>query len=386
MSAAFAELGEIAEFVNGAAFKPDDWCDEGMRIIRIQNLTDSSKPFNRTTRKVARKLYVRPGDLLVSWSASLGVFEWEGPDVAVLNQHIFRVLPDETKVNKRYLRYGLERALREMQRHLHGATMQHVNRAEFLSTRLHLPPLPEQHRIAAILDKADALRTKRRTTLAHLDTLTHSIFIDMFGDPATNPKQWRIQRVGDVADVQGGLQLSSARKTLPIELPYLRVANVMRGFLSLNEIKTMRVTESEARRTQLARYDFLIVEGHGNPSEIGRGALWDGSIQPCIHQNHLIRVRFDHAKVLPEFSAYYLNSPGGRRHLLRSGKTTSGLNTISVSEVRSTPLATPPVHLQKEFARRMDAIHGVTQAQRRGSVALDALFASLQHRAFNGSL
>jgi type I restriction enzyme S subunit len=87
----------------------------------------------------------------------------------VLNQHIFRVLPDSSRIEKRYLRYGLELALLDMQRHLHGATMQHVNRGEFLATKVYLPPLPEQRRIAEILDKADALRAKRRAALAQLD-------------------------------------------------------------------------------------------------------------------------------------------------------------------------------------------------------------------------
>lgn len=143
MTTSFVELGSIAEFINGAAFKPEDWGNEGYRIIRIQNLTDPTKPYNWTKRVVSDRLLVSPGDLLVSWSASLGVFEWPGPDVALLNQHIFRVLPDTSRVDKRYLRYGLELALLEMQGYLHGATMQHVNRGEFLSTRLALPPLFE---------------------------------------------------------------------------------------------------------------------------------------------------------------------------------------------------------------------------------------------------
>ena len=97
----------MAEFINGAAFKPTDWGDEGRRIIRIENLNDSTKPFNRTTKDVPEKLKVRPGDLLVSWSASLGVFTWANEDVAVLNQHIFRVVPDSSKVVKDYLRHML---------------------------------------------------------------------------------------------------------------------------------------------------------------------------------------------------------------------------------------------------------------------------------------
>jgi type I restriction enzyme S subunit len=249
-----------------------------------------------------------------------------------------------------------------------------------------LPPLAEQRRIADVLDRAEALRAKRRAALTHLDSLTQSLFLDLFGDPVTNPKGWPIVRVGEVADVQGGLQVTTARKSLPNEVPYLRVANVYRGFLNLAEIKTIRATDAEIARTKLVKDDLLIVEGHGNPDEIGRGALWDGSVAGCIHQNHIIRARFAFAKVVPLYACEYLNSRGGRRHLLRAGKTTSGLNTISVSEVRGTPVAIPPISLQREFARRVTAVEAMKTSQRASLAELDALFASLQHRAFRGEL
>lgn len=174
-----ATLGEVADFINGFAFKPEDWHDHGLPIVRIQNLTDSDKPINLTMRIVPDKFRVRRGELLVSWSATLGVFAWDRTDEALVNQHIFRVVPGP-KVDHRFLRHMLEGALVSMERHLHGATMKHVNRGEFLATEIPLPAPDEQCRIAAILDQADALRVKRRQALAYLDALTQSIFHDMF--------------------------------------------------------------------------------------------------------------------------------------------------------------------------------------------------------------
>ena len=139
MSPSRVPLGDIADFVNGVAFKPDDWEESGKRILRIQNLTDSTKPFNRTNRAVAKKYEVSPGDLLVSWSATLGVFVWDGPDTALVNQHIFRVVPDYGRIDPSYLRHMLSDALVQMGQHLHGATMKHVNRGEFLGTTIPLP-------------------------------------------------------------------------------------------------------------------------------------------------------------------------------------------------------------------------------------------------------
>jgi len=257
-----APLGELAEFINGAAFKPTDWEDDGARIIRIQNLTDPSKPFNRTNRSVANKLRVQPGDLLVSWSATLGVFEWAGPDEGLLNQHIFRVVPDCGRVHKAYLRHMLHGALDDMERHLHGATMKHVNRGEFLSTRIPLPPLDEQRRIAAILDHADALRTKRREALAHLDDLTHSIFLDMFGDPASNPNGYRRVVLGDVVhSASDGPHVSP--KYADSGIPFISTRHVKPGRIEWRDLKYLSEDDAAVqwRKCRPSVGDILYTKG-----------------------------------------------------------------------------------------------------------------------------
>ncbi len=273
-----------------------------------------------------------------------------------------------------------------LEKYAQGAGVPTLNRNLVHHEPVLVPPLEEQRRIAATLDQAETLRTQRRAALALLDSLTQSLFLDMFGDPVANPKAWHMSTIGDLAEVQGGLQVTSARKNLPVEAPYLRVANVYRGVLDLSEIKTIRATPAEIQRTTLVKNDLLVVEGHGNPNEIGRAALWNGDIEQCVHQNHLIRARFDFKKVEPVFASEYVNSPGGRQHLLRAGKSTSGLNTISVSNVRETPIALPPLPLQQTFATRIASIEALKATHRHALAALDALFASLQQRAFAGQL
>ena len=249
-----------------------------------------------------------------------------------------------------------------------------------------LPPLAEQKRIAGILDAADALRAKRREALAKLDTLLQSTFLDMFGDPVTNPMRWEVTTVNRIGSIQGGLQVTSKRRSLPIERPYLRVANVFRGFLELDELKTIRLTEAEELRTSLEYEDILIVEGHGNKEEIGRCARWDESIVQCVHQNHLIRLRCDRSKASPLYVENYINSPGGRRSLTGTSRTTSGLNTISVSKVRGSEIQLPPLDLQNRFAAIVESVEHQKTSQRAHLAELDTLFASLQSRAFRGNL
>src|SRR5438552_7611485 len=147
-------IGETGRYINGVAFKPTDWTGEGFPIIRIQNLTDASKPLNRTRRKVDDIYKVEPGDLLVSWSATLDAFIWNR-EPALLNQHIFKVIPDESVVTKRFLFYLLRLAIAQMVKseHLHGSTMKHINRGPFLAHRIPIPRLDEQQRIVSEIEK-----------------------------------------------------------------------------------------------------------------------------------------------------------------------------------------------------------------------------------------
>jgi type I restriction enzyme S subunit len=249
-----------------------------------------------------------------------------------------------------------------------------------------LPPVSEQRRIADILDKADAIRRKRKEAIALTEELLRSAFLEMFGDPVTNPKGWEVKPLGEVAQVNGGLQVTHARSVNPISMPYLRVANVFRERLDLAELKEIRVTPAEAERARLMMGDVLIVEGHGNPDELGRAAVWNGAIDVCTHQNHLIRVRLDSTFLLPIFLSAYLNSSAGKAHMLRMGKTTSGLNTISTNNVRSVSVLIPPIRRQRDFVRLVDANQALNTKLSRAACDAEVLFASLVQSAFRGEL
>tara|TARA_B100000676_G_scaffold311120_1_gene379885 strand:- start:1005 stop:2147 length:1143 start_codon:yes stop_codon:yes gene_type:complete len=228
-------LGEVADFINGYAFSPLDRNEEGKRIIRIQNLTDSTKPYNRTKKNVGDKYEVYPKDLLVSWSASLGVFEWNEKDIALVNQHIFKVIPRDG-VYKPYLRHAITVVLKSMDRFTHGSTMKHINRAEFLDTKIYLPSdIDEQKRIANILDKADAIRQKRQQTIELADQFLRSAFLDMFGDPVKNPKGWNKRLLDEIIQVQSG-QVDP--KVSPYcNLPHVGGDNIISGSGKLLNVK-----------------------------------------------------------------------------------------------------------------------------------------------------
>lgn len=249
------------------------------------------------------------------------------------------------------------------------------------------PPLPEQRRISEILDKADALRAKRRAALIQLDTLTYSIFFDLFGDPATNPKGWPdALRLGDVAEVVSGVTIG--RKLVGKQtrlVPYLAVANVQDRRLNLRTVKKTEATEEEILRFQLKKNDLLLTEG-GDPDKLGRGTLWDGSVQDCVHQNHIFRVRLHDNRLTPQFLNRLVGSERGKQYFLRSAKQTTGIASINMTQLRAFPLLCPPLAVQAEFGARISQVERVGVELAAAKAGSEDLFASLQYRAFRGEL
>lgn len=381
MSYPTVELGEVVDVLSGFAFKSKQFGDAGdLPIARIRDVT---RGFSQTyyTGEYAERFVINDGDTLIGMDGEFNRARWQGGR-ALLNQRVCKVTPANGRLDDKYLFHFLPPALKAIERETSFVTVKHLSAKRLKAVEIPLPPIEEQRRIAAVLDAADGLRGKRREALAKLDTLTQAIFIDMFGDAGS--AKWA--ELAEVAEVQGGLQVSSKRKSNPVEVPYLRVANVFRGRIDLTEVKTMRVTPREMDRTVLQENDLLVVEGHGNKDEIGRVGRWAGEIEPCVHQNHLICVRCDVGVVLPRYVEGFMNSEVGRRALLRAANTTSGLNTISTIDVRSVRLPVPSLARQIEFANRLDHVDAGRDWAATGAVRLDDLLASLQQRAFRGEL
>nr|WP_281065466.1 restriction endonuclease subunit S [Jiella sonneratiae] len=331
----------------------------------------------------------RPGDILFNNTNSV---ELVGKSAIVsdslhasFSNHMTRLRIDESKANPGYVQAFLWHLYRK--RYFEARATRWVGQAAFGTTQIKaieisLPPLDEQRRIVSLLNRAASIRRRADAARAKACAIVPTLFLDMFGDPATNPKGWSIGKLGDTSDVQGGLQVTSKRSSLPIEMPYLRVANVLRGVLDLSEIKSIRLTDAEWRRTELVAGDILIVEGHGNANEVGRAATWDGSIDQCTHQNHLIRARPNRECLLPEYLTSFLNSFSGRRVLIGDGKTTSGLNTISTRNVKAVPVPLPPLALQTAFAKQAQRIEATARSLDAAATKAEAMAAALSAEVF----
>jgi type I restriction enzyme S subunit len=158
------------------------------------------------------------------------------------------------------------------------------------------------------------------------------------------PADWKSSLLHHVAEVRSGLSKSSRREGPTVKKPYLRVANVQDGFLDLAEIKEIDVPAAQVARFTLEAGDLLLIEGNGNPENLGRGCIWNGQIPECVHQNHVFSVRIlPNAEMLPEFLALQLQSDHGRNYLLSCAKGSTGLSTLNSAQLKEFPVLAPSI-------------------------------------------
>lgn len=384
-------LGEIADIIGGgtpsrlvSAFwnGPIPWAT--VKDFKATALDSTLESITLKGVDSSATNVIPAGAVIVPTRMAVGKAAINSVDLAI-NQDLKAILPSKN-VDQRFLLYFLLSQANYLQGRAQGATVKGIKINLLRSLPFPRIPLDEQRRIAKILDKADALRRKLQEWLLLADVFLKSTFLEFFGDPVSNPRGWPIASVDDLGAVQGGLQVSRKRDSLPMRRAYLRVANVFRDKLVLSEIKEIGLTEAEFSRTKLHSGDVLIVEGHGNPNEIGRTCVWDGSISDCVHQNHLIRFRADKSSVSPVYFSRLLNSQGGRLQLIASARTTSGLNTISTTKVKGLRIPLPPIDKQHEFESFVEHQEQMVMEVFRVREEAKRLFSSLSQRAFQGEL
>lgn len=203
------------------------------------------------------------------------------------------------------------------------------------------------------------------------------------------PDGWVWTTIEQLGFAQGGIQKQPKRRPQQHAFPFLRVANVLRGRLDLSEIHEVELFAGELEKLRLEPDDLLIVEGNGSPTEIGRMAVWNGSIPNCVHQNHIIRVR-PLTGALAKYIESYWNSPVGSNTVMRVASSTSGLYTLSVSKINQLPVPLPPyaeqVRVVNEVDHRLslsDVLHRSTEHALKRA---DRLRQSILRRAFEGTL
>lgn len=253
--------------------------------------------------------------------------------------------------------------------------------------KVQIPTLSEQEKIIqkieelfSELDKGvETLQTIKQQLAVYRQAIYHTAY--------TNIKHK--QSITNFFEISGGLTKNSKRGELPLKYPYLRVANVYYNHLDLSEISEIGVTENEVERTTLHQDDLLFVEGNGSKSQIGRVAIWDGSIPNCLHQNHLIKGR-PLGNILPKYALFYLISKEGRKQITDIAKSTSGLYTLSTNKIKSLTIPYCNLDEQKnivqEIESRLSVCDSIEQTVNTALSQAEAMRQSILKKAFEGTL
>ena len=208
-------LGDIATYVNGYAFKPEDRGNDGLPIIRIQDLTGNVYDLGFYNGKYPEKVEINNGDILISWSASLGVYVWNRGK-GLLNQHIFKVVFDKVEVNQQYFVFAVKYKLKEMESKAHGATMKHIIKKDFDNTMIPFPSLEKQAEIAHILSKVESIIEAYQQEIKQLDNLIRARFVEMFGDPVSNSYDLPEDTLSDLGEFGRGVSKHRPRNDIKL--------------------------------------------------------------------------------------------------------------------------------------------------------------------------
>ncbi|MGJ5070644.1 restriction endonuclease subunit S [Bradyrhizobium oligotrophicum] len=389
--------GEVQTGPFGSQLHASDYSDDGIPVVMPQDMVDgriSCVDIARVDESHARRLgqhRLRVGDIVFSRRGDVSRFAvvTESEEGWLCSTGSIRIRPNCPEIDLGYLRHFLKRdeVGRWLHYHAKGVTMPNLNTSIIRAIPFSFPSLDEQRRIAAILDKADALRRKRRRAIELLDHLTHSIFLEMFGDLIANASNKKNScSLGEVAEIVSGITKGRKLNGESVrEVPYMAVSNVQDKHLDLAVVKTIDATEAEIERYLLRKDDLLLTEG-GDPDKLGRGTLWADELEESIHQNHIFRVRITSSEVRPLYLIWLVGSAYGKAYFLRSAKQTTGIASINKTQLSEFPVLVPPLSKQIDFENRVAVLKKTSDAVARSSQSTESLFASIQDRAFRGEL
>ena len=383
-----APLGDLCTVCAGGtpSRANQDYWDGDIPWVKISDMlqgsiTDTEEKITRLGLENSAAKVLPSGTLLLSIFATIGrtaILEVE----AATNQAIVGLtVKDSSRLDQKYLRRFLELKSIELKAQARGVAQANINGAILKSLKIPLPSLNEQKRIAEILDKAEELRAKRRAAIAQLDSLTQSIFLEMFGDLVSNPKYQHIVMLGDVADVLTGYPFRSQEYVAHGDsIRLCRGTNVLPGRVDWSDLASWPKSKLlNLDEFYLAAGDILIAMDRPWISEGFKIA----SVKPVDCPSLLVQrvARLRGQKGIPnEFLYHLLKQPAFTRHC-RPTETT--IPHISPKDIKSFAFPLPPIEIQRDFAYRVTAIEKLKSTQLASLAELDTLFASLQHRAFS---
>jgi type I restriction enzyme S subunit len=390
MSYELVPLGELGEIVAGST--PDTnnqkyWGGDISWITPADLTNHEGIFFTGNLRKITEAGYkscstkmLPPGSILFSSRAPIGHCAVTSFPLCT-NQGFKSIIPNE-KLDSVYGFFALKYFTPQIEMLGRGATFAEVNKEIFENFTIPLPPLDEQKRIASLLARADRLRGLRRAARALGQSLLQGVFLEMFGDPETNPKGWDADDFEKtILSTQNGF--GQREDFSPNGTIVLRIRDISSGRVDLSDPRRMIIPDKELAKYALESNDLIVVRVNGNPNYVGIASEFAAQKEPVVFSDHVIRIRMKKEILNTTFVVYLLNSPYGRKQTLGNVSTTAGQFTINSSGLSRIKMIHPPLSLQEEFAGVVARVEGLRGRMGESARQVDGLFESLLAESFN---
>ncbi|WP_115702563.1 restriction endonuclease subunit S [Legionella sainthelensi] len=384
-------LSEIAEIIPGYAFKSTWFGCGNEKIIRISDIqnnqihSENAISFDANIHPVSKRYQIQEGDILMALSGAttgkIGIAQ-KKDNGAYLNQRV-AIIRGKNQINSRFLKYVFSgNRLNTLLLSAGGAAQANLSPKDLAMMQIPIPPLEDQNHIAMILDKADEVRRKRQQAIELSEQLLRSVFLDMFGDPVSNPKKYKIGKIGDLlSSINYG---TSAKAGEEGKYPILRMNNITyEGDWNLKSLKYIDMTEKERQKYTAVLGDILF--NRTNSKElVGKTAVFRET-KPYIFAGYLIRSKTN-SLAEPEYISGFLNSTYGKAVLRNMCKSIVGMANINAQEYQSIEILIPPIEEQQKYVKITKKIREQVSCYQRALSKLDQLFNSLSQQAFSGEL
>ena len=393
-------LGEFVKQIRGITYNKSqakkEYSNGYIPIYRAGNIS-SSKVIDQDFVYVPESLVkeerlLKYGDILIA--ASSGSLSVVGKAAMIESDRnvsfgafctVLRPVSDE--LAPRYLKYFFETSYyKSTIRHLaEGANINNLKSEHFKQLKISIPSLEEQKKIADILDAADSLRQKDKQLVEHYDLLSQSLFLDMFGDPVTNPMGWETKELKNYFDNKPRLGTTTPA-TPDGTIKLVRVGEIGKKTIDFHKCQFVSLDEKQKERNLLHDGDIILARAIGSIDHLGKASLFKALEYPVVFDSHVMRLRFKQNLLHPIFFYHWMKSHGGRTIFLKnSGKTAVQFN-INAQQISRIEIRVPDPEIQNKFVESVNIIEKQKELAQQALKKSDDLFNSLLQRAFKGEL
>jgi len=299
----------------------------------------------------AEKIEINNGDILISWSASLGVYKWNRGK-ALLNQHIFKVVFDKKPIDKQYFVFATEYHLREMEQQTHGATMKHITKSAFEKIEIPYPKLEKQKKIANKLERTKSLLLKQHRKIELLDQLLKARFVEMFGDPVSNPHGWDKVNISTVVRGRASNGYFAKRQEYVEDgnVAILGVAHVVnRMYSQVEGLPRTNASDVDIQKHKVGYGDMLFCRSSLVAEGIGKASIVpENTPDNTLFECHVIRLPLNLNKCIPEYMQVLSTTDYFRKQIIAQSKTAT-MTTIGQDGILKATIILPPIEKQREF-------------------------------------